>query len=106
MNDHKDVSLPKILKVKHRIGTRIGDFDIDYVLDEETPVNIMTEGTWEILGKPTMVSSLGRIGLFKGNMITLCGRITNVLLLFMEHRLKRNLKSLSLLRTTPLSLFY
>jgi hypothetical protein len=38
----------------------------------------MPESTWEILGKPTMVPSLGRIGLFKGKMITLCGRITNV----------------------------
>jgi hypothetical protein len=47
-------------------------------LDEETQVNIMTEKTWEILGKPTMVPYLGRIGLFKGNMITLCGRVTIV----------------------------
>jgi hypothetical protein len=47
-------------------------------LDEETPVNIITEGTWEILGNPIVVPSLGRIGLFKGNMITLCGRVTNV----------------------------
>jgi hypothetical protein len=38
----------------------------------------MTEDTREILGKPTMVPSLGRIGLFKGKMITLCGRVTNV----------------------------
>jgi hypothetical protein len=38
----------------------------------------MPEGTWEILGKPTMIPSLGRIGLFKGNMITLCGRVTNI----------------------------
>jgi hypothetical protein len=38
----------------------------------------MTEGTWEILGNPIMVPSLGRIGLFKGKMITLCGRVTNV----------------------------
>jgi hypothetical protein len=41
-------------------------------------VNIMTENTWEILGKPTVISSIGRIGLFKGKMITLCGRVTNV----------------------------
>jgi hypothetical protein len=47
-------------------------------LDEETHVNIMPESTWEILGKPTMVPSLGRIGLFKGKMITLCGRVTNI----------------------------
>jgi hypothetical protein len=79
LNDHIDISLPDILKEKQqRIETRIGDFDIDCVLDEETHVNIMPESTWEILGKPAMVPSLGRIGLFKGNMITLCGRVTNV----------------------------
>jgi hypothetical protein len=38
----------------------------------------MPESTWEILGKPAMVPSLGRIGLFKGKMITLCGRVTNI----------------------------
>jgi hypothetical protein len=81
MNDHKDVILSEILKEKQRISTRIGDFDIDCVLDEETQVNIMTESTWEILGKPTMVPSLGIIGLFKGRMITLCGRVTNVLII-------------------------
>ena len=41
-------------------------------------MNIMIEDTWEILGKPIVVPSLGRIGLFKGKMITLCGRVTNV----------------------------
>jgi hypothetical protein len=41
-------------------------------------VNIMPESTWEILGNPAMVPSLGRIGLFKGKMITLCGRVTNI----------------------------
>jgi hypothetical protein len=78
MNNHKDISLPKILKEKQCISTRIGDFFIDCVLDEETQVNIMIESTWEILGKPIVVPSLGRIGLFKGNMITLCGRVTKV----------------------------
>jgi hypothetical protein len=47
-------------------------------LDEETQINIMIEETWEILGNPTVVPSLGRIGFFKGKMITLCGRVTNV----------------------------
>jgi hypothetical protein len=60
-NDHRDISLPEILKEKQRIETRIGDFDIDCVLDEETHVNIMPKITWEILGKPVMVPSLGRI---------------------------------------------
>jgi hypothetical protein len=36
----------------------------------------MTKSTWEILGKPVMVPSLGGIGLFRGKMITLCGIIT------------------------------
>jgi hypothetical protein len=45
MNDHKDVNLPEILKVKQSINERIGDFDIDRVLDEEIQVNIMTEDT-------------------------------------------------------------
>jgi hypothetical protein len=78
MDDHKDVSLSEILKEKQCIVTRIEDFDIDCVLDEETHVNIMPESTWEILGKPAMIPSLGRIGLFKGKMITLCGRVTNI----------------------------
>jgi hypothetical protein len=38
----------------------------------------MIEETWEILGKPTMIPSLGRIGLFKGKLITLCGRVIDV----------------------------
>ena len=38
----------------------------------------MTESTWEILGKPAMVPSLGGIGLSKGKMITLCGILTHV----------------------------
>jgi hypothetical protein len=77
LNDHKDINLQEILKEKECIETIIGDFDIVYVLDEETQVNIMPEITWEILGKPAMIPSLGGIGLFKGKMITLCGRITH-----------------------------
>jgi hypothetical protein len=76
LNDHRDINLSEILKEKECIETRIGDFDIDCVLDEETQVNIMTERTWGILGKPIMVPSMGGIGLFKGKLITLCGRLT------------------------------
>ena len=78
MDVHKDFNLPEILKVKQCITTRIGYLDIDYVLDEETQVNIMIEETWEVLGNPTVLPSLGRIGFFKGNMRTLCGRVTTV----------------------------
>ena len=78
MDVYKDVSLPESLKEKQRIVTGIEDFDIDCVLDEETHVNIMPESTWEILGKPSRIASLGRISLFKGKMITLCGRVTNI----------------------------
>jgi hypothetical protein len=38
----------------------------------------MTERTWEILRKPAMIPSLGGIGLFRGKMITLCGRLTQI----------------------------
>jgi hypothetical protein len=78
LNDHRDISLLEILKENQCIETRIGDFDIDCVLDAITQVNIMPESTWEILGKPAMIPSLGGIGFFKGKMITLCGRITHV----------------------------
>jgi hypothetical protein len=78
MDDHRDISLPEILKEKQRIVTRIEDYNIGCVLDEETHVNIMLEITWEILGHPSMIPSLGRIGLFKGKMITLFGRVTNI----------------------------
>ena len=36
MDDHRDISLPKIMKEKQCIVTRIQDFNIDSVLDEET----------------------------------------------------------------------
>jgi hypothetical protein len=78
LSDHRDISLLEILKEKECIEIRIQDFDIDCVLDEETQVNIMIESTWEILGKPAMIPSLGGIGLFKGKMITLCGRLNHV----------------------------
>ena len=38
----------------------------------------MREETWKVFGNPTMVPSLGRIGMFKVKMITLCGRVTTV----------------------------
>jgi hypothetical protein len=47
-------------------------------LDEGTPMNIMIESTWETLGKPALVPSLATIRLFKGKMVTLCGRITQI----------------------------
>jgi hypothetical protein len=75
-NDHRDINLSEIFKEKECIETRIGDFNIDCVLDTETQVNIMTERTWEILGNPSMIPSLGGIGLFRGKRITLCGILT------------------------------
>jgi hypothetical protein len=43
LNDHRDINLLDIFKEKECIEARIGDFDIDYILDEETQVNIMTK---------------------------------------------------------------
>jgi hypothetical protein len=76
LNDHRDINLSEIFKYKECIEERIRDFDIYCVLDEETQVNVMTERTWEILGKPSMIPSLGRIGLFREKLINLCERLT------------------------------
>jgi hypothetical protein len=57
---------------------RIGDFNIDCVLDDETQVKIMTKTTWESIGRPTMIPSLGGIGLFRGKMVNLCGRLAQI----------------------------
>jgi hypothetical protein len=65
LDDHRHVRLSEIFKEKEYLEARIGDFDIDCVLDEETQVNIMTERTWELLGKPAMTPSLGGIGLYQ-----------------------------------------
>jgi hypothetical protein len=78
LNEHKDASLLEIFKEKEKIKVRIGDFNIDCALDEETQMNIVKESTWETLGRPAMVPSLGKMGFFKGKMVTLCGRITQI----------------------------
>ena len=38
----------------------------------------MTERTWETLGKPVMIPSLGGIGLFKGKLMNLWGKLTHI----------------------------
>jgi hypothetical protein len=78
LNDHRHFRLSEIFKEKECIEVRIGDFDIDCVLDEETPVNIMPERTWEAIGRPAMIPSLRGIGLFRGKLVTLCGKLTQI----------------------------
>jgi hypothetical protein len=78
LNDHRHVRLSEIFKEKEFIEERIGDFDIDCVLDEETPVNIMIERTWEAIGSLAMISSLGGVGLFIGKLANLCGKLTQI----------------------------
>jgi hypothetical protein len=38
----------------------------------------MIERTWELLGKPAITPSLGRIGLFREKLINLCGKLTHI----------------------------
>jgi hypothetical protein len=101
LDEHKDASLSEIFKEKEKIEVRIGDFDIDYALDEGTHMNIMIESTWETLGRPAMVPSLGRIGLFKGKIVTLCGKITQIDMSTHGDLTEESSKSLDLLRTMP-----
>jgi hypothetical protein len=78
LNDHRHVRLSKIFKDKECLEARIGDFDIDCVLYEETHVNIMIERNWEAIGRPAMIPSLGGIGLFRGKLVNLCGKLTHI----------------------------
>jgi hypothetical protein len=41
-------------------------------------VNTMIERTWEVIGRPTMIPSLGGIRLFKGKMINLCEKLNQI----------------------------
>jgi hypothetical protein len=38
----------------------------------------MTERTWEAIGRPAMILSLGGIGLFRGKLINLCVNLTQI----------------------------
>jgi hypothetical protein len=38
----------------------------------------MPERTWEAIGKPAMIPSLGGIGLFRGKLVSLCGRLAQI----------------------------
>jgi hypothetical protein len=78
LNDHRHVRLSEIFKENEFIEVRIGDIDIDCVLDEETQVNIKIERTWEDIGKLVMIPSLGGIGIFIGKLVNLCGKLTQI----------------------------
>jgi hypothetical protein len=78
LNDHRHVNLLDIFKEKECIEARIGDFDIECVLDEETQMNIIPERTWEAIGRPAMIPSLGGISLFIGKLVNLCGRLAQI----------------------------
>jgi hypothetical protein len=41
-------------------------------------MNIMSERTWEDIGRPDMIPSLGGIILFRRKLVNLCGRLTRV----------------------------
>jgi hypothetical protein len=78
LNDHQHVRLSKIFKEKEKIKSRIGDFDIDCTLDEETQVKIILERAWEDIEKPDMIPSLGGTSFFRGRLLNLCGRLTRI----------------------------
>jgi hypothetical protein len=78
LDDHRNFRLSEIFKEKECIEEIIRDIDIDCVLDEETRVNIMTERNWEAIGRSAMIPSLGGIGLFRGKLVNLCGKLTHI----------------------------
>jgi hypothetical protein len=62
----------------YRLGETGCYIDISCVLDEEIQVNIMIERTWEAIERPTMIPSLGGIGISRGKLINLCGKLTRI----------------------------
>jgi hypothetical protein len=78
LNDHQHVMISEIFKEKEKIEARIGDFDIDCTLDEEAQVKIMPERTWEAIGNPAMIPSLGGTSFFRGKLVNLCGRLARI----------------------------
>jgi hypothetical protein len=78
LDDHRHVRLSEIFKEKECLEVRIRDFNIDCVLDVETQVNVMTKRTWEVIGRPAMTPSLGGMGLFRGKLVNLCGRLAQI----------------------------
>jgi hypothetical protein len=72
LNDHRHVSLSEIFEENECIKEIIGDFDIDCVIDEETHMNVMPKRTWESIGRPSMIPSLGGISLYIGKLLNLC----------------------------------
>jgi hypothetical protein len=78
LNDHRHVRLLEVFNKKECIEVRIGDFDIDCVLDEEKQVNVMTKITWEAIGSHVMTPSLSGIRLFRGKLVNLCGRLNQI----------------------------
>jgi hypothetical protein len=104
LNDHRHTSLSEIFKVTECTETRIEDFSIDYVLDKETQVNIMTERTWEILGEHAMIPSLGGIGLFRGKLITLCGRLTHISMSYHETLTKEEFEVVKFIENAPFAM--
>jgi hypothetical protein len=38
----------------------------------------MTKRTWEAIGRLAMIPSLGGVGLFRGKLVNLCGRLTQI----------------------------
>jgi hypothetical protein len=78
LNDHRHVRLLEVFNKKECIEVRIGDFDVDCILDEETQVNVMIARTWEAIGRLVMTPSLSGIGLFRGKLVNLCGRLNQI----------------------------
>jgi hypothetical protein len=42
----------------------------------------MLERTWEAIGKPAMIPSLGETSLFREKLVNLCGRLTQIPMTF------------------------
>jgi hypothetical protein len=101
LNDHRHVRLSEIFKEKEKIKARIRDFYIHCTLDEETQVNIMPERTWEAIGKPAMIPSLGGTSFFIRKLVNLCGRIARIPITVNGTLIEEDFEIIKFLKTVP-----
>jgi hypothetical protein len=62
----------------------------------------ITERTWEAIGKPAMIPSLGGIGLFRGKMMILCGKLTHIPMIFNGTSTKQDFEIIKFIKDNAL----
>ena len=62
-----------------RLNAQIGDYDMgEVILDLGSEINVLTQQTWELMGKPRLRYSLIQLRLVNRQRVSPMGRLSNV----------------------------